>query len=376
MTNIVRAGFNSAQNPDPHLLSFFSNIPYVPPRYIADDVLSARLADSSHCLRSEPICVTSLVARYPRGVKWTDFPFFSSADYQLLDSETCERSSVGGFHCESMRSANCVSYIEFVKHSASQSRLEFYRSKVSAFHRSYCPGTDLYVKKVVQGCESQSVFRKVDPEYFGRAAAGTLHLRYNYGFNARAIIKPLAVEFSGSRPELPCGDSGRWEHVSDGVSFHSDFFRRFGGNHLFSDPVCLQFLFQISDIDEEDERILFRLLSGELFSSEIHIGRAVRSGQWVGTGKYDPVALGPLWEQYIFSFLSFGFLDVDHLRGVLRLSRAGHSFLSALHKCCNDPDLPLRFSDTAPGLASADQTGRIDDALKRFFRKTKAKSQS
>jgi len=303
---------------------------------------------------------TNVVTERPKGLAWTDFPVLAQPRFsvRVKDGDAYRPLS------ESMAAQPFLPYLECAGAEAADRTLDK-RARISALSRSINPNQPLAVS------EKGRDFVVTDAAGFGAKAAGGVHARYNYSFNMRAILHP-ALKDVRSRPLPEWPGSARWEVVRR----EAELERAMAGlrnSILYREPAALQVLFAISEATAEETRRLYAVLAGDVWLKGFDIGGRIREGRWLGTGKYRSLDLVLRMDAMLFGAVGSGFLEIDHSRRSASVSDAGRTLLKSLHKDNRDPDLPLRFIDTAEGTSSAAAIPAIDDCYRRFFRKMKAK---
>lgn len=342
-------------------------------------------------LHTNPIPAKAIAARLPASISWSDFPYFSMPEYHLLVDKGSHWDSQGITAEELVASLQRQSVIAYDERSSiadmqPDAVLEA-RARVGTFLKRIAPEASILVRhNSSKGAKtdtpematrrlvsSASVdFVEMTTDEMISSSGGKVYLDYNYVFNGGGILKPLFTKHI-SISHLTAPDTAGWNYAVQAARLYANLYTRFGAFHFHRKPMLLQFLYALQDIDHETEQALYDAMGSMDIKQGLTVGSSLKCGKWVGSGKYAAFDVALPFSQFLTSAWALGLISVDHQKLAVALSEPGHAILRALHKFNRDPDILSRFHASGSTAINVGEIERVEDCLRRFFKKAKTK---
>jgi hypothetical protein len=317
----------------------------------------------NHRVHLHAIGFDSIKEAYPRNITWSEFPVVvepavAFSHKRVRNSDFLTFDELAGYW-------NRQNYFLVDAGAKQSSPRDQYLLKAVALslRDKFAPGKTFAVRS---GAEDTFCVVEEDCMKIGWA---DWKFHYCYKLNFRAVGFEVMRQFVDTAGEIEPKLAGstrryievlrdRWTNKSASV---------------LDEPLALQVLFAIEAASRDEARHAYGIAANfEDSSKGYSFGGRLISGNWVGTGKYEPQPTNSSTiSNYILSFVALGFVDLKD--EAINLTNAGSRFLAALHKINHDPDATLRFASSETGVMELSSQPNLEEWLLRFFRKMKQK---
>lgn len=321
--------------------------------------------------------------KLPRGLKWTEYPFIQSPIYEQWN-QLCYlrgRNSMGSLSSLDIESVSQEQAFFVYDETSADTRIEpgilsRYRRSAAHHYKKFFPGKPIYAR-----FKGEDEYKLVELEQLEAPGAGFEFYEYNYRVNFTAIgckaIDYVIMKYD-CMPKIPKPDDSmpyaQRLKLQNAISLQDGYtYNRFT---FLSEPYGLQTLFVLRKATEEERKQLFNFFQvypPPRNGPKMTFGGAVKNGRWIGSGKY--MQKPDLQKEIgwaLHDAAAFGLVDLK-TNDEVSLTDAGHALLDIMHTDNDDPDAFLRFMDPTTLSMHADQVGRIEAWMTRFFRKMKVK---
>lgn len=311
-----------------------------------------------------PIGFDCVRESYPRQIPWSEFPVVMEPAVAV----SSKQGQIGDFLTQEELAGHWDRQEYFLVDDGDETTPPRDRYLINAvgyaLRNKYAPGSDFAVRS-----GPNAAFRLVEDGYM-RLGWTDWKFNYCYKLNFRTIGFEIMRGFADVTAEIA-------PHVAGSTRRYIEALRERWTKRSASaldEPLALQVLFALGTASAEDAREAYGIAANFQDSSNGYsLSEKLRDGQWVGTGKYQPMPTSSTAiSNYILTFVALGFAELKE--GSVSLTNAGHRFLTAFHKTSCDPDATLRFASPETGMMDSSAEEGIEEWLLRFFRKMKQKA--